>query len=76
VPAGDGRLSSEARGEIEKKGDLIILRRVHVTYHLKAGPGDRETVERVHGFHAGRCPVAQSIAGCVEVTTSMEMEEA
>jgi uncharacterized OsmC-like protein len=49
---------------------------VHVTYHLKAGPGDRETVERVHGFHAGRCPVAQSIAGCVEVTTSMEMEEA
>jgi organic hydroperoxide reductase OsmC/OhrA len=68
-------LTSEAKGEIEKDGNVLVIRRIHVTYHLKVPPEQRETAERVHGFHARYCPVARTIEGCVEISTSLEMED-
>jgi len=68
-------LTSEARGEIEKEDKVLVIKRIHVTYHLKTAPENRETVERVHGFHADYCPVAKTIRGCVDITTSLEIEE-
>ena len=51
-----------------------MVRRIHVTYHLKAYPDDeqRAKIERVLGFHADHCPVAYSIKDSIEVTTSLE----
>jgi organic hydroperoxide reductase OsmC/OhrA len=46
-----------------------------VTYHLKLKSEMRETVEKVHGFHADYCPVARSIKGCIDITTELHMEE-
>ncbi len=46
-----------------------------MTYHLKAAAAQQETIERVHGFHADYCPVARTIRGCIEITTSLELEE-
>lgn len=66
---------SEAAGEIEKEEDVLVIRRIHVTYYLKIDPTNRETAERVHGFHADFCPVARTISGCVEITTALEMED-
>ena len=54
---------------------MLVVKRIHVTYHLKTAPEHRETVERVHGFHADYCPVARTITGCVDITTSLEIEE-
>jgi uncharacterized OsmC-like protein len=54
---------------------VLIIKRIHVTYHLKAAADQRETIERVHGFHADFCPVARTISGCVDITTSLEIEE-
>ena len=54
---------------------MLVIRRIHVTYHLKAAPGDRETAERVHAFHAGFCPVARSLKGAVEIATELVLEE-
>jgi hypothetical protein len=31
--------------------------------------------QRVLAFHAGFCPVARTLRGCVEITTSLEMED-
>jgi len=67
-------LISEARGEIEKDGRVLIIRRIHVTYHLKLKPEQHETAQKVHGFHADFCPVARSIKGSIEVTTELKME--
>ena len=62
------------RGEVEKEGDgVIVIKRIHVTYHLQAGEEHRETVERVHGFHAEKCPVYRSIERAIDVTTSFEL---
>jgi len=75
VSAGEGVLASEAKGEIEKDGNVLVIKRIHVTYHLKLKPEQRETAEKVHGFHADFCPVARSIKGCIDITTELQMED-
>ena len=67
-------MTAEATGEIEKDGKVLIIRRIHVKYHLKVDAEQRETVERVHGFHADYCPVARSIRDAIDISTSLEME--
>lgn len=66
-------LTAQVRGEIEKDGKVLIIKRIHVAYTLKTDPANRETAERVHGFHADYCPVARTIQGCVEISTSLEL---
>ncbi|MGD8519748.1 MAG: OsmC family protein [Desulfobacterales bacterium] len=75
IPAGEGKLYSEARGEIEKDGKVLVIKRIHVTYHLKVDKDKHETVEKVHEFHADFCPVARTISGCVDITTELQMED-
>ncbi|UCH61549.1 MAG: OsmC family protein [Anaerolineales bacterium] len=74
VPAGEGYLTSQARGEIFKDDKVLLVRRIHVTYRLKISPAQREIAERVLGFHADYCPVARTIRNCVEISTALEME--
>ena len=52
-----------------------MIKRIHVTYHLKINPELQETAEKVHGFHADFCPVARSIKGCIDITTELQMED-
>ncbi len=64
----------EARGEIENDDGVLIIRRIHVTYRLKAAEEQRELVERTHLMHARYCPVYRSLQGSIEITTSYELE--
>ncbi|MGD9079606.1 MAG: OsmC family protein [Desulfobacterales bacterium] len=75
IPAGEGFLTSETKGEIEKDGNVLIIRRIHVTYHLKLKPDQQETAQRVFGFHADKCPVARSIKDSIDITTELKMED-
>jgi uncharacterized OsmC-like protein len=51
-----------------------VIKRIHARYRLRADEEvDRDVVERVHGFHADKCPVARSIGGSIDVTTSYEL---
>jgi uncharacterized OsmC-like protein len=56
-------------------GKVLVVRRIHVVYHLKVTPEQRPTAERVLAFHADFCPVARTIRDCVEITTALEMED-
>ena len=60
-------MNADAVGEIEKDGNVLIIRRIHVTYQLEADEEHRETV------HAGHCPVARSIENSIDITTALEM---
>ena len=53
----------------------MVIKRIHVTYHLKLEPEQRETAEKVHGFHADYCPVARTMKGCVDISTELIMED-
>jgi organic hydroperoxide reductase OsmC/OhrA len=52
----------------------MVIKRIHVTYHLKIQPEQRETAEKIHGFHADYCPVARTMKGCVDISTELKME--
>ena len=56
-----------------KDEKVLIIRRIDVTYRLRIPAEHRETAERVHGFHAGFCPVARSIEGAIEIDTELEL---
>jgi hypothetical protein len=52
------------------EGSVLVLKRIHVRYLLTVDTGaDLAVVERVHGFHAGKCPVARSIGDAIAITT-------
>lgn len=46
-----------------------MIRRIHVTYVLKAADNMRETIERVHQMHHNVCPVYRSLSGSIEITS-------
>jgi uncharacterized OsmC-like protein len=57
------------------EGGVLVVKRIHVAYTLQADPQQRDTIERVHEFHAGKCPVARSISPAIDITTSYELGE-
>lgn len=60
-------------GEIELDGRVLVIKRIHAHYRLQGQDLDGEVVERVHDFHADKCPVARSIRAAIEITTSFEI---
>jgi uncharacterized OsmC-like protein len=56
------------------EGRVLVIKRIHAHYLLHAPEGvDEPTVQRVHDLHADRCPVARSIRGAIEVSTSFDL---
>ena len=73
IDASGGRLTADVRGEIESEDGVLIIRRIHVDMKLRAAEGVRDTVERVHGFFAQKCPVFRSLSPGIQITSSYTM---
>lgn len=70
-------MTSQATGEIEFDDGVLVIKRIHVTYHLPLdADADRKSVERAFSHHMPRCPVYRSIRAAIEITTSLEMLDA
>lgn len=74
MDASDDRLTADVRGEIETEDGILIIRRIHVLYRLKAPEDVRETAERAHALHADHCPVYRSLIDAIDITTELELE--
>ncbi|TAK05915.1 OsmC family peroxiredoxin [bacterium] len=75
INASNGNLTADVRGEIETEDKVLVIRRIHVVYHLRAPAEVQETIERVHRIHAERCPVYRSLHKAIEITTEYRLEE-
>ena len=53
---------------------VLVIKRIHVRYHLRLREDQREAAERAHAAHQQHCPVARTLRGCVEITTELAME--
>jgi uncharacterized OsmC-like protein len=74
VKASEGRLASEAVGEIEVEDGVLVIKRIHVRYTLALDPdADREAVRRAFEHHMPYCPVYRSIRAAIDVTTSLDL---
>ena len=70
IDASDGRLTAEVTGEVEKEEGVLVIRRIHVAMRLAAPEQVRETVERVHGLYAMRCPLYRTLHNAIALSSS------
>jgi uncharacterized OsmC-like protein len=68
-------LTSEVRGEVETEDDVLVVKRIHVIYVLRAPKEARETIERVHRIHAMRCPLYRTLHGAIAITTEVRLQD-
>ncbi len=73
IDASGGRLSAEVTGEVEKEDGVLVIRRIHVSFRLVAPEEIRETVERVHGMYAMRCPLYRTLHKAIALTSSFTL---
>ena len=73
IDASDGRLIAEVVGEVETEENVLVIRRIHVSMRLAAPQETRDTVERVHGLYAMRCPLYRTLRGAIQLTSSYEL---
>ncbi len=79
IPAGDGFLHSESVGEVEKDGAVLVIRRVHIVYHLNVEAGllaqKRDAIQRAFDVHPDACPVYKSIHTSIDITKELQVVE-
>ena len=77
IPAGEGYLESDAIGEIEKEGNVLVIKRINITYKLRVDPQllekKRDAIDRVMRVHPNSCPVYRSISGSIDVSATLNL---
>ncbi len=73
IDAGGGRLTADVRGEIETEEGVLVIRRIHIIFTLKAADDARDTVHRVHGFFADKCPIYRSLRAAISITSEVNL---
>jgi len=70
IDASNGKLIAEVTGEVELEEGVLVIRRIHVAMQLVAPEESRDTVERVHGGYAMRCPLYRTLHNAIELSSS------
>jgi uncharacterized OsmC-like protein len=70
INASNGRLTADVTGEVEVDEGVLVISRIHVAMRLIALEETRETVERVHGMYAMRCPLYRTLHNAIRLTSS------
>ncbi len=73
IDASDGRLTAAVRGEIESEDGVLVIRRIHIEFTLRAPEDVRTTVDRVHGFFADKCPIYRSLRPAIQITSAYSL---
>jgi uncharacterized OsmC-like protein len=73
IDASGGKLSADVVGEVEAEDGVLVIRRIHVDLRLAAPEDARETVERVHGIYAMRCPLYRTLHTAIVLTSSVTL---
>ena len=73
VDASGGRLTADVTGEVEKEDGVLVIRRIRVHMRLAAPKEVSETVERVHGFYAMRCPLYRTLHTAIALSSTYEL---
>jgi uncharacterized OsmC-like protein len=75
IDASNGKLVGEVTGEVESEEGVLVIRCIHLSMQLAAPEQVRETVERVHGLYAMRCPLYRTLHKTIQLTSSFTLKE-
>lgn len=73
INASEGRLTADVMGEVETEEGVLVIRRIQVVMRLAAPEEVRETVARVHGIYAMRCPLYRTLHNAIQIASSFEL---
>ncbi len=76
ISTDEGRASCVANGEVETEEGVLVIKRIHVAFTIFAAEEKRDTIERVHGIFAAKCPVYRSLRNAIQITSSFELRVA
>jgi uncharacterized OsmC-like protein len=72
----EGRTSCVTTGEVETEDGVLIIKRIHVHFTVRAPEEKRPVIERVHGMFAVKCPVFRSLRNSIQITSDFEIQPA
>lgn len=75
IPSWPDRLRTEAEGDIEAVEGVLRVTRIRVRYHVKVPADKMEAALRALEHHPGKCPVYNTICGCVDFDIRWQIEE-
>ena len=75
IDASNGKLVGEVTGEVETEEGVLVIRRIHRGHATGCAGRVRETVERVHGLYAMRCPLYRTLHKAIQLTSSFTLEK-
>jgi len=73
IDASGGRLTADVTGEVEREDGVLVIRRIQVHMRLEAQSELAETVDRVHGFYAMRCPLYRTLHNAIALSSWYEL---
>jgi uncharacterized OsmC-like protein len=73
IDASDGKLTADVTGEVELEDGVMVIRRIHVAMRVVAPESARETVERVHGIYAMKCPLYRTMHKAIQLSSSYKL---
>jgi uncharacterized OsmC-like protein len=73
IDAGNRRLTADVIGEVETEEGVLVIRRIQVKMRLEAAADMRDTVDRVHGMYAMRCPLYRTLHNTIALSSSVEL---
>ncbi len=73
IDASGGRLKADVTGEVETEDGVLVIKRIHVHMTLAATSDARDTVDRVHGFYAMRCPLYRTLHNAIALSSTYEV---
>ena len=65
------RYRAEVKGDIEDVDGVLKITRIHVHYFLEAQEAQEKDVEAAMEAYITKCPAAQSVIGCIEISHEM-----
>jgi organic hydroperoxide reductase OsmC/OhrA len=65
---------AEVRGDIEDVDGVLKITRIHVNYVLKVEKAKEKAAQEALNAYLPRCPGAQSVLGCIEITHALNFE--
>lgn len=68
------RFSATVTGDIEAVKGVLKITRIRVHYFLKVEPERQTDVHQAMDEYIVKCPGAQSVIGCIDITDEMTMD--
>jgi uncharacterized OsmC-like protein len=68
------RYKATVTGDIEAIEGVMKITRIHVRYDLKAPAHQHADARAALDNYITRCPAAQSVTGCIEITHELALE--